>query len=49
MRLYNRFQQRPASAYSSAVLASSFSLAGDTFKPVNDAGKHVCGLYWRQV
>jgi hypothetical protein len=47
MRLYNRFQQRPASANSSAVLAGSFSLTGNTFKPVNDAGKHVCRLYWR--
>jgi hypothetical protein len=49
MRLHNRIQQRPASANSSAVLASGFSLTGNTFKPVNDAGKHVCRLYWRQV
>jgi hypothetical protein len=47
MRLYNCFQQRPASAYSSAVLAGGFSFAGDTFKPANNAGKHVCRLYWR--
>jgi len=31
MRLYNRIQQRPASANSSAVLTGSFSLTGDTF------------------
>jgi hypothetical protein len=49
MRLHNCFQQRPASANSSAVLAGGFCLAGNTFKPVNDAGKHVCRLYWRQV
>jgi hypothetical protein len=47
MRLYNCFQQRPASAYSSAVLAGSLSLTGNTFKPAHDGGKHVCGLYWR--